>query len=75
MSGYVPAHPHPRMFYPGPYMSFPRPFMRFPPPGRPRFYSPDLYASDYHSQKERLEFVIYSNVYYYYNKFHFQECK
>lgn len=59
MSGYVPTHPHPRMFYPGPYMSFPRPFMRFPPPGRPRFYTPDMYASNYHSQKERYTFLIH----------------
>lgn len=52
ISGYVPGHPHPRMFYPAPYM-FPRPFMRFPPPGRPRFYTPDLYSADYPVPKER----------------------
>lgn len=58
MSGYVPGHPHPRMFYAGPYMSFPRPFMRFPPPGRPRFYSQDMYSADYQPQKERLGFLL-----------------
>lgn len=57
MSGYVPGHPHPRMFY-GPYMSFPRPYMRFPPPGRPRFYSPDLYSAEYQPQKERLGYKL-----------------
>ncbi|XP_060867164.1 LOW QUALITY PROTEIN: uncharacterized protein LOC132942621 [Metopolophium dirhodum] len=53
MSGYVSGHPHPRMFYAAPYMSFPRPFMRFPPPNRPRFYSPDMYSAEYHTEKER----------------------
>ncbi|XP_026813894.1 uncharacterized protein LOC113554307 isoform X1 [Rhopalosiphum maidis] len=53
MSGYVSGHPHPRMFYAAPYMSFPRPFMRFPPASRPRFYSPDMYSTEYHTQKER----------------------
>ena len=56
MSGYVSGHPHPRMFYAAPYMSFPRPFMRFPPPSRPRFYSPDMYSAEYHTEKERWGF-------------------
>ncbi|VVC32838.1 Hypothetical protein CINCED_3A016899 [Cinara cedri] len=52
MSGYVPGHPHPRMFYAAPYM-FPRPYMRFPPHSRPRFYSPDLYSAEFQLPKER----------------------
>lgn len=61
MPGYVPGHPHPRMFYPTPYMSFPRPFIRYPPPNRPRFYSPDMYSTEYQPHKGRLAFkhIIY----------------
>jgi len=62
MSGYVPGHPHHRMFYAAPYMSYPRPFMGgYPPTGRPRLYSSDMYSSDYQSQKERLEFFKFSS--------------
>lgn len=58
MPGYVAGHPHSRMFYAAaPYMSFPRPFMRFPPPGRPSFYSPDMYSAEYQPPKERLEYL------------------
>jgi hypothetical protein len=57
ISGYVTAHHShpPRMYYPSPYMSFPRPYMRFTP-GRPRFYSSEMYSTEYQPQKERLEF-------------------
>lgn len=55
MPGYVPGHPHPRMYY-APYMAYTRPYMRFPPPSRPRFFNSEIYSSDYQPTKERLIF-------------------
>lgn len=62
MPGYVPGHPHHRMFYGAPYMSYPRPFMRYAPASRPSFYSSDMYSAEYKSPKERLDFKFLMNI-------------